>query len=153
MPFQHRWLATIPGAVCYAHLHADRVTLRDVATGRVCEIPSAGNAPGDATDPPRVAPFAHPRLVVHELKAAAQLLKHGLEQLAPKKPMRAGKEIILHPKRDLAADLTDVERRALEELGLATGAKRAYVWLGADLSDEDIRKGLHRKPAVALAQS
>ena len=51
------------------------------------------------------------------------------------------KPIVLHPRVAPEGGFTQIELRALHELGMGAGAYRVIVWQGRDLADEELLAG------------
>lgn len=86
-------------------------------------------------------PFKHPRSIIGDFDAAFELLKRALTVLHKRRfysPV-----LVLHPLEKLEGGLTKVEQRALVETAEGTGARRACVWVGRQLTDEELRAARH----------
>ena len=59
--------------------------------------------------------------------------------------------LVLHPLGDPAGGLTQVELRALHELGRGAGAARVTVWQGPPLTDDEVRSGRYPASGKVLA--
>lgn len=120
---------------------APRVATRAERGGRVAVAVGAAAETAASRDQEvsLESPFAHPRLVVHRFEAAQALFRYGLVQIVPR-PALVRAVFVLHPLRALAADLTDVEARVLEECALAAGARQAVVHVGAELSADEVTR-------------
>lgn len=84
-----------------------------------------------------IHPFAHPRVAVSEFTVASTLLQHALRNLLGRLWLRRV-GLILHPLRQLEGGLTDIETRALMELGTAAGAHRVAIVTGQELGARDV---------------
>lgn len=92
-----------------------------------------------------VNPLDHPCSIISDYTLAEQLLRHAVQHV-----LRSGgstwvlapsPHLVLHPPSDPAGGYTQVELRALRELGMGSGASKVTLWHGAPLSDEDLRSG------------
>ena len=54
-------------------------------------------------------------------------------------------EIAVYPLLE-GFGLADVERRVLFELAEGAGARKAYVWEGRELTDDELRQGKYGTP-------
>lgn len=90
-------------------------------------------------------PLDHPRSIISDYTLAEQLLryavKHVLRSGGSTWGLAPSPHIVLHPPSDPAGGYTQVELRALRELGMGSGASKVTLWHGTPLSDEDLRSG------------
>jgi hypothetical protein len=123
--------------------------MRDVSSGGSFEalaklgLDSANRivAIGDMSAPGIVRilePFDHPRVVIADGLAASKLLQYGMQQMAQSKWISPAPILIIQPDVDLTGGLSEMENRALLELGKAAGARQTFVHYGNSLSDQDV---------------
>lgn len=84
------------------------------------------------------APFSHKRMVVGDFMAAESLLALGLKEAFPRKLFRQRPQIIMQPKEIIDGGVTFIEQRVLMEVAVGAGARQVKVWLGQDLTTEEI---------------
>lgn len=84
--------------------------------------------------------FKHPRTVIADFTLAEQTLKHFLARVLPRSLFAVSPAVVLHPQAALEGGLTQIEIRALAELGAAAGARKVFVWEGPELSAEELRE-------------
>jgi rod shape-determining protein MreB len=82
--------------------------------------------------------FQHPRTLIADFAVAEQTLKYFVRMVLPKSLFAVSPVVIIHPQAMLEGGLTQVETRALAELGLGAGARKVFVWEGPELSREDL---------------
>lgn len=82
--------------------------------------------------------FRHPRTLLADFNCAEQTLKHLVKQALPKSLFLVSPIIVLHPQAKLEGGLTPIETRAFAELGTSVGGRQVYVWVGADLTREQL---------------
>jgi rod shape-determining protein MreB and related proteins len=92
-------------------------------------------------------PFSHPRLMVHEFMVAEVLLKHALKQVAGSRLFAPTPIAVMHPMDPPDDGPTDIEERALRELGHSAGARDVYLWYGRSLTNYDLQQGVFRDGA------
>jgi len=156
-----KWLT----ATYYLCISADRVRIRDVGRGHSLDEPAVVAIEDDGRRRQVVAigqealgvtarpglvlvyPFRHPRVPVGDFVVAEALLA-GLvrsfvkgTQGLPRPLMR----MLIHPQHELDGGLTQIERRAFEELANNCGARRIAVYEGRELADGDINDALFSK--------
>ena len=85
-----------------------------------------------------VNPFAHPRSPLSDFTAAEYLLKRVIRKLRGPSLWIFAPTMVLHLTPNLPGGITQIESRALLELGKGAGALRVYGWVGTDLTDEEI---------------
>jgi hypothetical protein len=52
--------------------------------------------------------------------------------------------MLILPMEKTEGGLSQVEERVLQELALGAGARRALVWVGQELSDQELRQKCRR---------
>jgi len=138
----------------YVRFTGDTLHVSEVPRGRSLDLPAViglrregsrrriiavgQTAPVEAWDD-LVWPFAHERLVVHEFEIAEALLQHSL-QLMLGTGIAIRPRVIIHPLRIFPGGLTDIERRALRELGESIGATSITVHEGPALTDSEFER-------------
>ncbi|WP_227469523.1 MULTISPECIES: rod shape-determining protein [Delftia] len=144
----------------YVQISPERLTLTNPKTGQtLSEVPELALSPpprrrilaagpqarlAAASEPAEVVnPFAHPRSLISDFVLAEHLLKYQLRRLQAGGWLAASPHIVIHPLGDPEGGFTQVELRALRELGSAAGASKVNVWTGRPLTDEEL---LARKP-------
>lgn len=85
-----------------------------------------------------VNPFAHPRTPLSDFTVAEMLIGSFIRKLSGRKLLVLAPTIVLHLAVDLNGGITQIEARALRELGMGAGAKRCYGWMGPDLTDTQL---------------
>lgn len=85
-----------------------------------------------------INPFDHPRTIIADFTVAEKLLQFFFRQLAHSKIFRPSPIVILHPLDKTEGGLTQIEVRALQELGAGAGARETHIWTGKELSDTEI---------------
>jgi rod shape-determining protein MreB len=137
------------GGPCYARIDRTRITIRDVSTGATFEsaarlgLDSANRivSVGDMSSPEvvrTVAPFEHPRIVISDFACASKLFQYGLHQLSRFKWITPSPILIMQPVMELTGGLSEIENRALLELGESAGARKTLIHSGKVLSDQEV---------------
>jgi rod shape-determining protein MreB len=145
----HRLRGLFSGGPYYVRISRAHLNMRDVSSGESLEVIAklgldSGNrivAIGDMSAPGIVRvlePFDHPRVVIADGLAASKLLQYGMQQMARSKWISPAPILIIQPDMDLAGGLSEMENRALLELGKDAGARRTFVHYGKALSDQDV---------------
>jgi hypothetical protein len=122
-PLLWRRLSRLAGAVVYARIRRNRISLRRIDTGKEVDLAAE-------------QPFSHTRMLLGNFTSADALMKKGLADL---KGVTAP-VVVVHPLETLEGGLTEIEERALQELAMGAGAGRALVWVGAELSDAQVHE-------------
>ncbi|MES2296078.1 MAG: rod shape-determining protein [Pseudomonadota bacterium] len=141
----------------YVKVSPQRLTVRNVKTGtEIAEVPevaigSSGNkkvilAVGTeareaaaARPAELVNPFDHPRTLLGDFTVGEQLLKAFLRRLPGKSWFAPAPRIVMHPMGTPAGGFTQVERRAFREMALGAGAADVVLWIGRELSDQEVQ--------------
>ena len=97
-----------------------------------------------------VNPFAHPRSLVSDFTAAEQLLKLFVRRLVGKAWFSPSPRVVIHPLGEPDGGFTQVERRALREMALGSGAAEVVVWTGRELTNQEVAEGIF--PAGGFAE-
>jgi rod shape-determining protein MreB len=139
----------------YAQLDPDRLSVRDVRSGRAYAARPIGAV---LTGPVRkvvrvgddaltasagrplqiVNPFKHPRLLIAEFTLGQQVLRGFLNKLYPSSLLPRRPVVVLHPRVDPEGGFTEIEIRALHELAKGAGASRVLVWHGRELLQREL---------------
>ncbi len=148
-------LSSFFNSCLYVQISPERLIVRDPRTGiQFSEIPEVGIA----HDPKArivgvgvaarsavaglngevVNPFGHPRSLVSDFTVAEQLLKTVVRQVLGSALFRVAPRIVIHPLGDPAGGFTQIERRAIREMALGAGASKVIVWVGRNLSDQEL---------------
>jgi rod shape-determining protein MreB len=97
---------------------------------------AVGDMPGSVAQV--IEPFNHPRVVMADFMVASKLLQYGMQQLSRAKWISPAPILVIRPDRELDGGLSEMETRALMELGESAGARKAFVHYGNVLSDADV---------------
>ena len=146
--------------VVYVKLQPDLMTVRDVNSGvelteppllalvrqprvHVLGIGHEASAAAVSTGVELVNPFKHPRTLFSDFTVAEKLLKQFLLKVfknAGNWILRPSPTIVLHPLVDPEGGFTQIELRAMQELGLGAGARKVYIWQGRLLADDELKE-------------
>ena len=92
---------------------------------------------GESVDLSAETSFSHPRMLVGDFtEAQAQIKKAVLS--AKGSGLQLSLRILMHPTELVTGGLTQIEERVLLELAHGAGAGKAFVWIGLDLSDDEV---------------
>ena len=146
-------------SLLYIQISPQRISLRNprtgesiseeppiaISTGPKAKVLGVGTEAGLAATVPGsiiINPFDHPRTLISDFTMAEQLFKAFLHRMSTHAGfLKPAPTIILHPQGDPEGGFTQVERRALRELGLGAGAAQCLIYLGPELSDEQLLSG------------
>ena len=84
--------------------------------------------------------FKHPRTLLADFTLAEQTLKHFLKLVLRGSLFTPAPVVVIHPQVALEGGLTQIEIRALAELGIGAGARKVFVWEGRELSKKELRE-------------
>lgn len=143
-------------ATVYVRLRRDWLVVRDLATGRefqdqpllalqkqkagevILAVGEAALAEQGKEQVQLVNGFAHPRSVLNDFSIAEKTLGYFIRQLFSGSLFRPAPIVILHIMEDFEGGLTQIEIRALLELGAGVGGREVYIWQGQELTDDAI---------------
>ncbi len=132
--------------IAILHVESERELIESPAlaietTGKQPKIVAVGHAAVALTGRAGISVrngFRHPRTLLADITYADRALRYLVKQALPKSWFVTSPIIIMHPQALLEGGLTPVETRAFAELGASVGAGRVYVWVGADLTREEL---------------
>lgn len=120
------FLRGILRSTVYVRIEPNRFLLRHIESGRTATI-SAQEA------------FTSRRILVGEYAPAVDALRRGFKELRLGIPFLSDPVAVMHPIEMVDGGLSGVEHRILLEVAEGAGAKGAIVWVGAELSDHQVR--------------
>lgn len=82
--------------------------------------------------------FSHTRSIIDDPQVAQKTLDYFVRHVHAQRPMRLRPLAVVHPLERVEGGLTQLEARTLQDLALRAGAKRACVWVGQELPDDEI---------------
>lgn len=82
--------------------------------------------------------YRHPRTLIADFILAELALKSMIPRVAPRSWFSPSPVIVMHPLAQLTGGLTQVEIRAIHELAVGVGARRALVWEGDELTRQQV---------------
>lgn len=83
----------------------------------------------------------HPRAVLSNFELAAAAISYFVQKILPKNTLLRP-VIILHPTEKLDGGISQLELKALTELGIQIGARKVYVWQGHTLTTRQLLDSL-----------
>lgn len=142
----------------YVKVSPTRLTVRNVRTGQeIAEVPElaigrdgkrlsilavgaqARAAAATSQTAEVVNPFDHPRTLVGDFTVGEQVLKAFVRRLRGRSWLALAPTIVMHPLGSPGGGFTQVERRAFREMALGAGASEALVWVGRELTDQEVQ--------------
>ena len=117
--------------IVYVRVFTDRFALRNIHTGKTVSVAA-------------VKPFTTTRLLVGQFTEAERVLKQGMKQLQEGRWLSFNPVLLIQPMEKTEGGLSQVEERVLHERSLSAGARRAVVWVGPELSDQQVRDKCRR---------
>ena len=82
--------------------------------------------------------FTTERLLVGEFSIAEKLLKKGLKQCKKSTILAFRPTVVIHPMDRVQKEISEVEEKLYMELALGAGAYNVVVWIGHELTDDEI---------------
>ncbi len=121
-----RFLRGILKSTFYVRVQPNRFLLRHIESGRTATV--------DAQEA-----FTTRRILVGEYGPAVDALERGFKELKLGIPFLSDPVAVMHPVAMVDGGLSGVEYRILIEVAEGAGAKRAEVWVGPELSDDQVK--------------
>jgi len=90
-------------------------------------------------------PFSSVRMLIGEFTAAEQALKAALKNAEKDRLLRLPPQILMHPLEMIEGGLSQIEERIFLEVAMGAGASKAVIWLGPELSDDEVKEKLGGK--------
>jgi rod shape-determining protein MreB len=109
----------------YIKIHINKITVRNVNTKK------------EMTKSSPVA-FSSERLLVGNFTAADELIKLLIKEIAPRGFISLPHIALVHPLEIIEGGLCQVEDRLFKELALGSGARKAKIYIGAELNDDAV---------------
>ena len=81
--------------------------------------------------------FKHPRTFLSNFEFAEATLRYFITKIVSRK-LLVRPIVVLHPTENLEGGITQVEFRALMELGTCVGGRKIYVWQGHTLTNREL---------------
>jgi rod shape-determining protein MreB and related proteins len=82
--------------------------------------------------------FSHPRSIINDFLIVERTLQYAIRQMYHNCFLCPSPSTIIHPMEKIEGGLTLIERRALRELAIGAGAREAFIWVGRELTDDEI---------------
>ena len=121
------FLRGILRSTLYVRVLPNRYVVRHLESGRSATV--------DAEQP-----FTTQRLIIGEYSPAVDALARGMKEVGYGIPFLSAPTTVIHPIALVEGGISGIEYRILMEVAEGAGAKRATVWVGPELSDEQVRE-------------
>lgn len=127
-----RYFSRLLSGTVYLRFRRNRITLRHIQKKIEVDL--------FATEP-----FSTSRLLVGQFTLADDLLRQGMRQLFSVPISVVAPAILIHPLEMSDGGLSQVEGRVLRELADINGASETFLWLGPELSDQEVLEVFREK--------
>ena len=84
--------------------------------------------------------FDHPRTIIGQFDIADAALRYLMKRTVSSRAF-VRPVIVFHPKDDYEGGLSQIEVRALRDMGEHVGGREVHIWVGRDLTDEELQSG------------
>lgn len=109
----------------YIKVYPNKFELRDIEKGRTIAVTAS-------------EPFTTKRLLVGQFSVADGLLRTGMKKLMGDGLLPVRPVVVIQPTSMTEGGLSQVEERVLLELAASSGARKAKVWVGHQLTDDEV---------------
>ena len=82
--------------------------------------------------------FTTKRLLIGEFTTAEKYLKQGFDMIHQGKWLPASPVVVIQPLEMIDEGLSQIEERVLREVAAGAGARKVVVWVGQELSDQEV---------------
>lgn len=113
----------LPGNTIYVKIYENRIHVRNINDRKEIELTATSL-------------FSTERLLIGNFTVAQTLITKGIKIVMGKKffaPL-----ILMHPIEKIDGGLSQVEERVLKDLAIIIGAQKVVLWVGNELTDEDV---------------
>jgi len=83
-------------------------------------------------------PFTTDRLLIGNFDSAEKTLKSGIKKVYKRSFLLVSPFVVIQPLDKIDGGLSQVEERLLTELSMAAGAQNVVVWVGSELTDQEV---------------
>jgi hypothetical protein len=119
-------MSLLQQSTIYVRVFPNRFVVRHIESGKEVAVDS-------------LQPFTTCRLLIGEFTPAGDILRDAFRQLLLKRGLHVAPTVVMHQTTQVEGGLSTVENRVLLEVADYAGAKKAIVWVGAHLSDDEVR--------------
>jgi hypothetical protein len=109
----------------YVRVSRNKLHVRHIESGRSAHVTSD-------------TPFTTNRLLMGNFLAAEAALRKGFTEVQAGSKYLAAPRVVMHPLEMVEGGLSGVENRVFMEVADCAGANRIAVWVGHDLSDQEV---------------
>ncbi len=113
----------LPGNTIYVKIYENKINIRNVNDRKEIELSAT-------------SPFSTERLLIGNFMVAQTLLTKGIKIVMGKKFFAPA--ILMHPIEIIDGGLSQVEERVLKDLAIIVGAQKVVLWVGNELTDENV---------------
>lgn len=114
----------------YVKVFPNRFELKHIESGKTASALSA-------------QAFSTTRLLVGEFLPAEDALKKGIRELHKGRWFAPKPRVVIQPMEKADNGLSSVEERVLRELAAGAGARESVIWVGHQLSDQEVLAKAH----------
>ncbi len=107
----------------YIKIYENRIYIRNIDDRQEIELSAS-------------LPFSTERLLIGNFTRAKALLIKGIKIVMGKKFHPPA--IVMHPIEKIDGGLSQVEERVLEDLAVVAGGQKVCVWVGHELTDNEV---------------
>ncbi len=88
-----------------------------------------------------VNPFSHPRMLLSDFTMGEKLLVYFFKKMSKGTLLAIRPVVVIHPMEKIEGGLTEIERRAFQELATAAGARETVVHEGTEIPLYKLKEG------------
>ncbi len=122
-----RILSRFFSCVVYVKVSENRISVREITRG---SNPKSAEVRAE---------FTTQRLLVGQFVVAEAALTSAFRKVITGFRLSANPVVVIHPMAKIEGGLSEVEERVLKEISFASGARKVVVWVGAELTDDQVR--------------
>jgi rod shape-determining protein MreB and related proteins len=88
-----------------------------------------------------VNPFSHPRMLLSDFTIGEKLLVYCFKKMSKGTLLALRPVVVIHPMEKIEGGLTEIERRAFQELATAADARETFVHEGTEIPLHRLNEG------------
>ena len=116
----------------YVRVHKNQFRVRHIESGADTTVMAT-------------TPFTTSRLLIGQFEAAQDSLKGALKHIVKGRLFVPSPRVLMHPLEMIGEGLSEIEKRAFQEVAIGAGAAQVVVWVGHELSDAEVKEKLGAK--------
>lgn len=90
-------------------------------------------------------PFSTERLLIGQFEVAEACLQKGIQKLLSNRLFATSPIVVIQPMEMIENGISQVEERVLREVAIGAGARKTFVWVGDELSNDKLHEKIQNE--------